>query len=92
MLGEKLRFILLVIQKQILVFQRSRQQLLDDILRHEFAKINNSYEHLLSITIYNFTLEKVHELQKQVDVLHETKKELEDTSVRKLWHNDIKAL
>ncbi len=92
LLGEKLRFILLVVQKQILVFQRSRQQLLDDILRHEFAKINNSYEHLLSITIYNFTLEKVHELQKQVDVLHETKKELEDTSVRKLWHNDIKAL
>ena len=89
LLTERMKFIIMVIEEQIVVFRRTKVDITLDIEKHHFDKINDNYNHLLDIKIHAFTEDKIHELQNKTDTLNDTLTKLKNTSSQQLWANDL---
>jgi DNA topoisomerase-2 len=87
-LGEKIRFIQLVLQQPDLVFRRTRKEIVDTLRRHEFRAVDT----LLQLPLYTWTEEKLAELDRDRQRLRQTAVELERKSATQLWTDDLLAL
>ena len=87
----KSRFVSMVINGEIIVFRRKKQEL-ENQLSTLFPQINGSWDYLLNIKTVQYTEESVRELLAQSK---QAKKELEimkSTSPMTMWRDDIKNL
>jgi DNA topoisomerase-2 len=87
----KSRFVTMVINGDIVVFRRKKQDLVNQ-LSSLFPQINGSYDYLLNIKTVQYTDESVRELLEESD---QAKKELDimkSTTSEKMWKNDIKNI
>ena len=87
----KSRFVSMVINGEIIVFRRKKQEL-ENQLSTLFPQINGSWDYLLNIKTVQYTEESVRELLAQSK---QAKKELEimkSTSPMTMWKDDIKNL
>jgi DNA topoisomerase-2 len=79
----------MIIEKKLEVNNKKKSEIEEKLVQHKFPKIDDSYNYLLSMPIYNLTQEKIEELKKQ-----EKEKQTEfDTLVgmkpQDLWINDL---
>jgi DNA topoisomerase-2 len=93
-ISNKVRFILMVVNDELIVNKRKRIEIENDIEHHKFTRMgsNKSYDYLLSMPIYHLTYEKIEELKKQ-----ETEKQTEYNILNKLkcediWKNELNDL
>jgi DNA topoisomerase-2 len=87
----KSRFVTMVINGDIVVFRRKKQDLVNQ-LSSLFPQINGSYDYLLNIKTVQYTDESVRELLEESD---QAKKELDimkSTTSENMWKNDIKNI
>jgi DNA topoisomerase-2 len=84
MISNKTRFILMVVNDELLISKRKRGEIEDDLEENDFNKINNSYDYLLNMPIYQLTYEKIEELKKQKE-----QKEAEYNKLNKMKPHDI---
>jgi DNA topoisomerase II len=89
LLTEKLRFIKMVMDSQILVFRRKKSDIITDIESNNFEKIKDSYNHLLEIKIHAFTEDKLNELQSKIGTLTQELDILRSKSSNDLWLEDL---
>jgi len=61
----------------------------EDIEGNEDVKIHKGYDYLLGMQIRSITAEKINKLENDISSLIEKKEELESTSEKQLWLNDI---
>lgn len=66
-LNEKARFIKLVIDNKITVSKKSKDEITTQLVKHKFDMIDDSYNYLLMIPIYNLSNEKYNEMLDQVE-------------------------
>lgn len=86
---EKMRFIRMVMDDQIVVFRRKKIDISEDLETHEFQKIENSYNYLLDIKIHAFTQDKLTELQKQIDGVTSELGIVKSKTSQDLWLEDL---
>jgi DNA topoisomerase-2 len=87
----KSRFVMMVINGDIIVFRRKKQEL-ENQLSGLFPRIGGTYDYLLNIKTVQYTDESVRELLKESE---QAKNELEimrATTYASMWENDIKKL
>jgi DNA topoisomerase-2 len=84
LISNKARFILMVVNEELIINKRKRVEIEDDLFENDFPKINNNYDYLLSMPIYQLTLEKIEELNKL-----EKDKKAEYNKLNKMKPEDI---
>jgi DNA gyrase/topoisomerase IV subunit B len=86
LISYKVKFLLLVIDKKLIINNKKKIDLEKELEELEFPKLskNESYDYLLNMPIYNLTKEKVEHLKEQ-----EQDKEAEYKSLKKLKSSDI---
>ena len=55
----------------------------------ESRTIKTEYNYLLNMSVYSFTLEKVDELEKQIEGKKEELQTLQDTEVKDIWIHEL---
>lgn len=88
-LYQKIKFIEYVMDDKIKVFRQKKENIIKQLEDFEFKKIENGYDHLLKIPLYQFTYEKIKELNNQKINKEKEYKILLNSSKEQLWKNDI---
>ena len=85
-ISNKVRFILMVVNDELIVNKRKKTELETDLADNDFPKLgaNKSYDYLLGMAIYQLTYEKIEELKKQKDI-----KDAEYNKLYKMKPHDI---
>lgn len=91
-INERIRFITDIIDGKIVVFKRSKDNIREQLEKGNFQKVNDDYKHLLSMSIYSFTKEKIEEMLNEKKDLDDEKKFLETTKVEKIWESELDEL
>ena len=68
-LNERIRFILGIMNETITVFKKSKDEIRSQLETQTFQKINDGYDHLLSMQIYSFTKEKIEKMNEEIQAL-----------------------
>ena len=89
MLNAKVKFIEEFISGDIVISNRKKSDILQQLETREYPKVDDSYDFLIKMPIYNLTTERIEELRKDRDVkMHDYKnlksKTLEDMYIEEL--------
>lgn len=99
-LDNKQRFILMVIDDELTIAKRKKNEIVQDLKKHKFtakpkaseADDDGGYDYLLSMPICSLTMERVEALCKQRNEKEEEKKAMERTTETDLWTKDLDNL
>jgi hypothetical protein len=84
-LDDKYRFLKLVIEDKIIIFKRSKQEIIE-----QMKKFNIPEELLSSVRLSSLSLEELTELQKEILALKEEESAMEKLLPEDMWINDLK--
>lgn len=87
---EKIRFIKLVNDDIIILKNRKRVDIDQELTKHEFKEFDNSYDYLLNMRISNLTYEKIFELESIMQDTNNKIKILNQTGAAQIWLDDLK--
>lgn len=91
-LNNKIRFVMDVINQVIIVHKLKKVELEDTLASMNYDKMDDSYDYLTRIPIYNFTIDKVDELKDEIAKKEVTMKSIEDTTIEQMWTSDLDDL
>ncbi len=86
-----IRFIRLVNDNVINIHKQTKANIEAQIIANKFEKIDESYNYLLSLKIYDLTEEKIQDYLDDITKKEKEKKALEDTTPAAMWLEDISA-
>jgi len=90
--GKKV-FIEKVVGGEIEIYKRSKKDIIKQISNFkDINKIDDSYEYLLNMKIYNLTAEKIKELEKQYKDTKRLLKETRQTTPAEMWVSELEEL
>ena len=92
LLDSKIRFINLVIQEKIIVFNKKKDFIIKQIDSHDLLKIDNSYDYLLDLKLWTLTAEKIQALEQECEKMQKELKILETTTVSEMWKQELMSL
>ena len=90
--GQKLKFIKSVISKELVIFDTPEASIIERMKNMGFEMIDESFNHLLNISVRSFTAERVIALTRELDDLDISKRKIEQTSPSEMRLTDLKAL
>ena len=90
----------LIIEKKLVINNKKKVDIEDELEKLKFPKIGKnkddieggSYNYLLSMPIYNLTMEKIEELKNQKEEKETEYKTLENISIETLWVSELDKL
>ena len=88
----KMKFIKDVINENIVVYKNTKKNIIESLVGFNYEKVDNSYNYLINMSLYNFTLEKIEELSKVIDKLINEYETLEKLTEIDIWKNELKTL
>jgi DNA topoisomerase-2 len=88
----KLLFIKSVIEGTVVVNNKKKAEIEEQLSSKLFFKLDDSYDYLLNMPIYSLTEERYKELQKKVDELNKQMKAYSKLTEKDLWDADIKEI
>jgi hypothetical protein len=91
-LEAKVKFIQLVIAEKIIVFNKKKDFIVEQIKKHDLLKINGGYDYLLDLKLSSFTVEKIEELTQKMKKMQGEHSLLESTTIPQLWTSELKSL
>lgn len=92
MISYKVKFILLIVENKLKINNKKKSEIENNLVEHKFPKIDDSYNYLLNMPIYNLTYEKIEELKKQQKEKESEFEILSSMTPEKLWINDLNEL
>ena len=92
LLDSKIKFIKLVINEQIIVFNKKKDFIIKQINSHNLLKIDNSYDYLLDLKLWTLTAEKIEALEQESQKMQRELKVLETTTVSEMWKQELLSL
>lgn len=90
-LQAKIKFIKKVVCNELQVSKMKKHELEEHLGNNEYPKLNDSFDYILRIPIYNFTLDKVEELE---DEFKKTQNEIDNimqTTEETMWLQELDA-
>lgn len=91
-LKNKLRFIQAVVNNRIIIGKLSKSQLVEWLTKNSFELVDDSYNYLLQIPIYDFTLDSIEHLQKSIQELKLVHQEMLNILPERMWFNELDEL
>ncbi len=91
-LSSKIKFILDVIEGNIIIMNRKHADVVEQLEKLEYYKYENSYEYLLKLPISQLTTERKENLEQEVIKLKTELEELKQTSIVNIWENELNEL
>ena len=85
----KVKFILMIIENKLNINNKKKHEIEKELVEYKFHKIDDSYNYLLSMPIYNLTQEKIEELKKQKKEKQSEYDNLVEMKIEDLWLNDL---
>lgn len=93
LLESKIKFIKLVIDKTITVFNQPKEHIIEQIQKvGDLVKINDSWDYLLDMKIWTLTLEKINQLEAKAKGLSTELKTLKGTTIEHMWNSELLSL
>jgi DNA topoisomerase-2 len=100
LISYKVKFILLIIEKKLVVNNKKKCDIEEELEKLKFPKIgknkddigSGTFNYLLGMPIYNLTTEKIEELKNQQTEKETEYNELENTTIETLWLNELNKL
>ena len=102
LLEAKMRFIQDVIDEVVIINRQTKKSIIDkmselkypfyekeEIVEYEEREIKSEYNYLLNLSVYNFTSEKVDELQAEIDKSKEEYEGLKDMDPKDMWRKEL---
>jgi DNA topoisomerase II len=103
LLESKMKFIEYVIDEKIEVYKKSKSSIIESLKNHQFPFYENNcifdydsekiitseYNYLLNMPIHSFTLEKVNELQTDIDEKKDQHEKMELKDVNDIWKEEL---
>ncbi len=105
-INARVRFILEFISNKIVIANRTKKNLIEQLIEGNYPNLNlnikekdieeilkdNGYDYLIKMPIYNLTKERIEELNKEKDQKTHIYESLNDTSIEKIWFNELNIL
>lgn len=91
-LNNKARFIKSIIDKKLKVNNVPKDEVAKWLLEHKFDKMNDSFDYLINMAIYNLTKEKYEELLNQCDIKKTELDKIKKCVPKDLYIEDLKIL
>ena len=91
-LQEQMRFIEYVIDERIVVAKRTKEEIISQLEQHNFLKVNDSYDYLLNMRIYNLSKEKIDELDKKIENLQQELEKYRSLTNIDIWIDELKTI
>jgi len=88
-LQNKIRFIQCIIQKDVILHQQSKDQLMNCLESMEFDRVHDSYDYLISMPLYSLTIDMIHQLNDKCVVKQSLHDDLQSIKPETLWEKDI---
>tara|TARA_Y100001960_G_C14276022_1_gene634575 strand:+ start:24 stop:428 length:405 start_codon:yes stop_codon:yes gene_type:complete len=99
----KMMFINYVIDDKIVVYKQPKQSIIDTLRSFNFpfyesnsiieydenVEVKTEYNYLLNLSVYNFTLEKVQELEKEIQKKNIELNTLTNTDIKEIWKQEL---
>jgi len=94
LISYKVKFILMVVEKKLIINNRKKKDIEVDLEKHKFPKLGDpkTYNYLLSLPIYNLTYEKIEELKKQEKEKNTEYDNLLSLSSSDIWKTELQEL
>ena len=92
LLDSKIKFIELVIEEKIIVFNKKREFIVKQIDKHGLLKVNDSYDYLLDLKLHFLTSEKIEQLRQESQSLKQELGVLKTTTVNQMWKRELMEL
>lgn len=89
MLNNKIRFIKAVVAEQIIVHKMKKHELEERLEKDKYTKIEDKYDYLLRIPIYNLTIDKVAELEAEKAKADAEYNRVLNLDVKEWWSEDL---
>ena len=89
LLDSKIKFIQLVIDEQIVVFNKKKDYIVQQIDKHDLLKINGSYDYLLDLKLWTLTAEKINALKEQSENMKKELEILKKTTISQMWKSEL---
>jgi len=91
-LREKVRFIKYYNAKKIIVRKKTRQELEQQLINHEFKLFDESYEYLTNMSIISLTNERAKQLEEKCHQMEHELELLKEKTIETMWTNDMNGL
>jgi DNA topoisomerase-2 len=94
-ISNKVKFIMMIVDKKLIINNKKRSELETELEKLKFDKLGKNkadYDYLLSMPIYNLTIEKIEELKKQEKDKETEYEELDKLSIEQIWLNELNKL
>ena len=82
----------MVIAEKIVVFNKKKEKIIEQIHEHNLLKINNSYDYLLDMKLYILTEEKIKELEKKLKETVSEIKTFQSKTIEIMWTDELNSL
>lgn len=87
----KIRFIRSVVSDEVKISKMKKTDLEEYLLTNNFPRLNDKYDYILRIPIYNLTTDKVTELENEISKAEGVLKEVQDKSEKSMWLDELDA-
>ena len=91
-LQEKIRFIEYIIEDKIIIAKRSKEDIISQLEKHKFLKVEDDYGYLLNMRIYNLSKEKIDSLADKIENLQTELNNYRSMTNIDLWVNELQAI
>ena len=92
LLSNKVRFILMKLEGKIVIENKKKVVLVKCLKDFKFPLVDDKYDYLLGMPLWNLTYEKVKELQKQMKDKEKEYKTLNKKSAENIWLEELNIL
>ena len=89
LLTNKSNFIQMVVDDKIVIFKRKKADLEKELEAKKFMKVDGSYNYLLDIKTYQYTLEAIAKMNDDVGTIQSKLKSLTKLTIVDMWKGDI---
>ena len=94
LLEAKVRFIKLVIEEKIILFNKKKDFIVKQLLAVEppLLKVNDTWDYLLELKIHVLTEEKIKDLETKMKTMKSELETLKATSIKQMWTSEISLI
>lgn len=88
-LDNKAKFVRMVVEGDLVVFKKKRAELEQELTQLKFIKIDDTYDYLLGIKTYQYTLEEITKLYAEAQKIVQEIVDLRKTPVVEMYRTDL---
>jgi DNA topoisomerase-2 len=89
-LKSKHDFITNIINNTIKIMNVSEDDIIKQLIKNNYYKLDNSYDYLLKLSLKSFTSEKLLKISNDIDLILTNLNDIKNMSVKNMWLRDIK--